>query len=78
MSSMGEKISKLIKVCSCLYIKDGVLIAIPLVGDRLMYSTRRDNKEPCRLLGNAKGLLRRFIKNSNDPSKAVGIVSCRR
>ena len=77
-SLIGEKINKLMSGCRCLYINGGVLMGIPLLVDNPMYSISKDKRQHCRLVGTAKGLLRRFMKNSNDPSNTLGTARCKK
>ena len=77
-SLIGEKINKLISGCRCLYINGGVLVGIPLLEENSMYSISKDKRQHCRLVGMPKGLLRRFMKNSNEPSNTVGTARCKK
>lgn len=78
MSLSGERMNKLINGCKCLYIPGGVLKCVELIDDDGIYSTSKDSKECCKILGNNKGFPRRLMKNSNDPSKVCGNLRCKK
>ena len=53
-------------------------MGIPLLGENPICYISKDNRQHCRLVGMPKGLLRRFMKNSNDPSNTVGTTRCKK
>ena len=51
---------------------------IPLLGGNPIYSISNEKRQNCRLVSTANGLMRRFLKNSNDPTNTVGNAHCKK